>query len=184
MTFSPLVEGAMLSSLLTSGGETEEKVKDEDRAFKMLKDNIWAGYSESCEYKRDLPCKAIKFATPKSLQLFLTVNDELQQMVRRGHYRTRDARGAIGIRYQEQPCQRGSREIQSVLLPTGPKWRGYIWAFLRGHALSPITARTCVNEPTSDEVNNQPVFKVIGPPTPELTEQLIAAFGASSLKPH
>ena len=160
-----------------------KRVEDEDRVLKMLRDNIWASYSESCDYKRHLPQKAIEFATAESLQSFLTVNDELQRMVGHGHYRTRDARGAIGIRYQEQPWQRGSREIQSVLLPTGRKWLGCIWAYLRGHDTSPITAWTYVNEPTGETIDGRPVFKVIGRPTSELAEQLIAAFRASSIQP-
>ena len=34
----------------------------------MLRDNICAGYSESREYKKHLPQKAIEFATAESLQ--------------------------------------------------------------------------------------------------------------------
>ncbi len=151
----------------------------------MLRCNTWEGYSESCDYKSHLPQKAIDFATDESLQSFLTVNDELQRMVGRGHCRTRDARGAIGIRYHEQAGRPRSREIQSVLLPTGQKWHGRIWAYLRGHYTSPITAPTCVNEPVKNQlIDGKPVFKVIGCPTLELTSQLIAAFRASSLKPH
>ena len=150
----------------------------------MLRDNIYAGYSESREYKKHLPQKAIEFATAESLQSFLSANDELQGIVGLGYYRTRDARGAIGIRYHEQAWRPSSREIQSVLLPTGQKWRGCICAYIRGHARSPITAQTCVNEPTGQKIDGRPVFKVIGPPTTKLTAQLIAAFRKSSLKPH
>ena len=155
----------------------------EDRVLKMLRDNICACNSESREYKRDLPRKAIDLATAESLQSFLTVNEELQRIVGPGYYRTRDARGAIGIRYQEQPYQGGSREIQSVLLPTGEKWRGCICAYLRGHAQSPITAKTCVTKQEKRLIAGKPVFKVIGCPTSELTAQLIAAFRTSSLQP-
>ena len=158
-------------------------MKVEDRVLKMLRDNIYAGYSESREDKKHLPQKAIEFATAESLQSFLSVNDELQGIVRPGYYRTRDARGAIGIRYQQASLP-GAREIQSVLLPTGQKWRGCIFAYIRGHARSPITAQTCVNKRMRETIDGRPVFKVIGPPTTELTEQLIAAFRKSSLKPH
>ena len=155
----------------------------------MLMDNIRKCSSESRDYKKCLPQKAIGFATDESLQSFLTVNDELQRMVGRGYYRTRAVMGAIGIMYYEQAYyeqagRRRPREIQSVLLPTGRKWRGRIWAYLRGHHKSPITAPTCVNKPENRSIDGKPVFKVIACPTPELTSQLIAAFSASSLKPH
>ena len=155
-----------------------------DRVLKMLRDNILPGYGESERGQEALPQKAIEFATDESLWGFLAVNDQLQQMTGPGHYRTRAVyTSAIGMRYHIRAGRPRSTEIQSVLLPTGPGRRGCILAYLRGHDMSPITAPTCVNNPTGQVIAGRPVFLVTAPPTSELTAQLIAAFRASSLQP-
>lgn len=151
---------------------------------RMLETHIRPDKSEEDEEKRSLIDEAVALATEDVLGAFLHVNYTLIERVGDDRVRTRAVlrtkTNGIGLLYNTGIGKR-PKEIQTVLLPTKPQWKGQIEAYLRGHRCSPITAPTSVNEPTGETVYGKPVFQVIGMPSQELVEQIIRAFTESSL---
>ena len=159
----------------------------------ILTDNLRPGSSEAEDpNKQHLPRQAVLNATLDSLQCFVDIHDAISAIVSPFHYRTRHAgrtsTEGIGLAFYTRPMGDGARvrgiQIQSILLPTRVNMSGCIEAYLRGHAHSPITAPLLSNGRVGDEIRDgRPVFRIIGPPSRELTQQVIDSFRRSSLFP-
>lgn len=154
----------------------------------LLELNVRPGSSEETT-KRHLPQGAIECATEDSMRAFLcvcrTINSVMPDGITvgtRGLLRT--STEGVGLAWQESTGRK--REIQAVLLPTKPRWRGRIEAFIRGHERTPVSAPAEVNEPhliggKPQRIGGKPNFHIVARPSAELVEQLIDAYKNSSL---
>ena len=157
----------------------------------LLRENIHPDRNEANESRQHLPEEAIANATPDSLQAFFEILSAISNLLPSDdHYRTRfvehSSTNGVGILYYTRPMGDGPQargiQIQSILLPTKNKYVGCIEAYLRGHEHSPITAPLRCNEPVGNElIDGRPVFRIIGRPSRQLTQQVVNSFSRSSL---
>ena len=180
-TQESLVDERAQRHLAMAAQQRHTTAKDEAR--RMLLEHIRPEYSEDDADKRRLIPKAVDLATAEVLQAFVEVNCTLLGQVTHDRVRTRavehTSTASIGLRYD---TGRGARptEIFSILLPTKPRWKGQIEAYIRGHERAPIDAGDCVRE-TGETVARMPVYRVIAEPSPKLIRQLVSAFANSAL---
>lgn len=109
----------------------------------MLRRYTRPGTSEDSEDKRRLVDKAIELATADTIRAFLCINVPLLGLAGDDRVKTRvvarTTTHGIGLRYDTGVGARPT-EIQTILLPTRPQWKGWIEARLRGHEEPPVTA--------------------------------------------
>ncbi len=95
----------------------------------MLRRYIRPGTSEDSEDKKRLVEKAIELATADTVRAFLCINVPLLGLASDDRVRTRavarTTTNGIGLRYDTGVGARPT-EIQTILLPTSPKWEGWI----------------------------------------------------------
>ena len=171
--------------------EFRQTVLDILSVLDMLRDNLRPGSSEDEDPdKQHLPREAVSYATPESLRAFLDIHEAISDIVDPTHYRTRHtgqtSTEGIGLAYYTHPMGDRPRvrgiEIQAVLLPTKPNRAGCIEAYLSGHNVSPITAHTFHNQRDGEKMRDRrPVYRIIGRPSQQLTQQIIDSFSRSSL---
>ena len=142
----------------------------------VLQSAVWPGTSEGTPEKQHLIDDAASNATAESVRVFLRVHEHHSGHLPEGHYRTRHAgrtkTEGIGIIYYNRPVNRPRKtEIRSILLPTKPRWPGYIELYLRGHDSCPIDARDV--EELDALIAGKPVFHVIHRPSPLFIDQFI-----------
>lgn len=154
----------------------------------LLRNNIHPDYGEAQAHRQGLPREAVDISTAESLRAFLEIHEALSQLVECDHIRTRytgvqtAARG-YGLAYRRDPVRRGSpnTEVQAVLLPTNPDFRGMLEIYFSGHNELPVDT----NDAETVEPPRQgfPVFRARFMPTPQLIRQSIDAFRRSGLFP-
>ena len=153
----------------------------------ILRDNIRDDYSEARGDRRDLPRQAVDNATEASLRAFAEIHEKLSHLVDPSHLRTRythgTATGGYGVSYYRNPIiskatNRTNPEIQTVCLPTRPKWQGVLEVYFSGHAQAPVQS---TNIETAGRRAGQPVYRVRNSPTPQFIRQTIDAFRRSSV---
>ena len=155
----------------------------------ILRSNLRPGSSEASREKRSLLQTAIENGTPGSLQAFIEIHEALAELAGKDHCRTRHtlrtSTGGIGIQYFTHPFgnrQRGRGDIQSVLLPTVPRYKGFIESYFIGHDEPPVTGATVITTRVGQHVIKfgHPTFQVIRRPSSCLASELVAAFRRSS----
>ena len=171
--------------------EFRQTVLDILSVLDILTDNLRLGSSEADDpNKRHLPREAVSYATPESLRAFIDIHEALSDIVGPDNYRTRHtgqtSTEGIGLAYYTRPMGDGPRargiEIQAVLLPTKVNRAGCIEAYLSGHNEPPITACTFHNQRDGEMMRDgRPVYRIIGRPSRQLTQQIIDSFTRSSL---
>ena len=154
----------------------------------LLRDNIRDDYAEAGPGGQHWPQEAVDNATPQSLHAFSEIHEALSRLVRPAHIRTRHigvraSTGGYGLAYYRAPIMskatnRTNKEVQAVLLPTKPRWRGFLEVYYSGHDEAPVEA-TGIR--TVGPRAGQPVFHVRSAPSPQFVRQTITAFSRSSL---
>ena len=156
-------------------------------ALDTLCDNIRGDYSEASDDRRALSRQAVDNASLESLRAFAEIHEELSHLVGPSHIRTRftdrTATGGYGVSYYRDPIitketNRTNLEIQTICLPTKPKWRGVLEVYFSGHAQAPVESADIESE---GRRAGQPVYRVRNAPTPQFVRQTIDAFGRSSI---
>ena len=156
-------------------------------ALDTLCDNIRGDYSEASDDRRALSRQAVDNASLESLRAFAEIHEELSHLVGPSHIRTRftdrTATGGYGVSYYRDPIitketNRTNLEIQTICLPTKPKWRGVLEVYFSGHAQAPVESADIEIE---GRRSGQPVYRVRNAPTPQFVRQTIDAFGRSSI---
>lgn len=154
----------------------------------ILTGSIRDDYREAAPDLRNLPLQAIDCATPESLQAFVEIHEALCQLVSPNHIRTRyigvrTSTGGYGLAYYQAPItskvtNRTNKEIQAVLLPIKPRWRGFLEVYYSGHDEKPVESTDIEAVGTRA---GKPVFHVRSTPSPQFVRQTIDAFRRSSL---
>lgn len=161
--------------------------REQQTVLDILRDNIRNDYSEARGNRTDLPRQAVDNATEESLRAFAEIHEELSHLVDPIHIRTRytdrTSTGGYGVSYYRNPIidkatNRTNTEIQTVCLPTKPKWQGVLEVYFSGHAQAPVES---TDIKTVGCRAGQPVYRVRSAPTPQFVRQTIDAFRRSSL---
>ncbi len=161
--------------------------RERQMALDILCDNIRGDYSEARDDRRALPRQAVDNASVESLRAFAEIHEEFSRLVGPSHIRTRytdqTATGGYGVSYYRDPIiskktNRTNLEIQTICLPTKPKWRGVLEVYFSGHAQAPVES---ADIETKGRRAGQPVYRVRNAPTPQFVSQIIDAFGRSSI---
>ncbi len=161
--------------------------RERQMALDTLCDNIRGDYSEASDDRRALSRQAVDNASLESLRAFAEIHEELSHLVGPSHIRTRftdrTATGGYGVSYYRDPIitketNRTNLEIQTICLPTKPKWRGVLEVYFSGHAQAPVESADIEIE---GRRAGQPVYRVRNAPTPQFVRQTIDAFGRSSI---
>ena len=161
--------------------------REQQTVLDILSDNIRHDYSEARDDRRDLARQAVDNATEESLRAFAKIHEELSRLVGPSHIRTRythaTSTGGYGVSYYRDPIiskatNRTNAEIQTVCLPTNPRWRGVLEVYFSGHAQAPVQA---THIETVGCRAGQPVYRVRNAPTAQFVSQTIDAFKRSSI---
>ena len=157
--------------------------QDRETVLNLLTNKIHPSYGESQTHRWGLPREAVDNATADSLRAFLDIHEALSQLVECDHIRTRyigagTSTGGYGLSYHRSPIVYRARdnEIQAVLLPTKPGYRGMLDVYFSGHARAPIRG---ANEIPGRRAGH-PVFRVISAPTPQFVRQVIDVFSSAT----
>ena len=163
--------------------------REQQTVLELLTENIRDDYGEARPDRLDLPQRAVDNAIPASLRASVEIHEELSQLVDPSHIRTRyvgvrTSSWAYGLSYFRAPiiskATNGTNtEIQSVCLPTKPKWQGILEVYFSGHDEPPVQS-TDIHEEARTRAG-QPVFRVRNAPTPQFVRETIGAFSRSSI---
>ena len=161
---------------------------ERQNVLNLLRDYIHPDNGEAQANRQDLPQQAVATATPESCRAFLEIHEALSRLVDRFHIRTRytglqTATRGYGLAYRRDPVRRGSpnTEVQAVLLPTNPDFRGMLEIYFSGHNELPVDTNDA--ETVDPPRQGFPVFRARFLPTPQLIRQSIDAFRRSGLFP-
>ena len=153
--------------------------QDRETVLNLLRNKIHPDYGEAQTHRQGLPQEAVDNSTAESLRAVLDIHEAFSQLVECDHIRTRyigagTSTGGYGLSYHRSPIVYRARdnEIQAVLLPTKPGYRGVLDVYFSGHARAPIRE---AKEVPGRRVG-LPVFRAISTPTPQFVRQTIDAF--------
>ena len=165
----------------------------------LLRRHIHPDYGEASDSRKELPQQAVDNATSESLLAFMTIHEEIVNLVAPNTYRTRyvgvaTSTGGFGISYYTDPIvskatNRSNTEIQAILLPTKSAHRGSLELYCSGHEREPASiGHWRIERLPSGEPKLRaglPVFRGTvrprGDNVDEITAQLTTAFTSSSI---